>query len=102
MWGGNWLVGAPAGATFLVRKLQPQLGSPISRTCGGTPMPLRLSNSSCSAVSQENTVPQCEPLRGFSLMLLRAATLAILSLPNLAVAQTTAEIPPGSSTPDNL
>jgi len=47
-------------------------------------------------------VPQCGPLRGFSLMLLRAATLAILSLPNLAVAQTTAEIPPGSSTPDNL
>src|SRR5271167_1480158 len=67
-----------------------------------TLMALRLPTSSCSAVSQENTVSQCGPLRGFSLMLLRAATLAILSLPNLAVAQATAEIPPGSSTPDNL
>ena len=47
-------------------------------------------------------MPQCGSLCGFSLMLLRAATLAILSLPNLAVAQTTAEIPLGISTPDKL
>ena len=26
LWGGSWLVGAPGGATFLVRTLQPQLG----------------------------------------------------------------------------
>src|SRR5208282_2706331 len=65
-------------------------------------MTLRLPSSSSSAVSQENTVLQCGPLRGFTLILLRAATLAILSLPNLAVAQTIAEIPPGISTPDKL
>jgi hypothetical protein len=35
-------------------------------------------------------------------MFVGAATLAILTLPNLAVAQTTAEIPPGISTPDKL
>ena len=65
-------------------------------------MALRLTYLSCSTISQENTVRQCGPLRGFSRRLLRAASLAILTLPNMAVAQTTAEIPPGISTPDKL
>ena len=65
-------------------------------------MTLRLPYWSRRAVSQRNTVPQCWPPGGFFLVLLCAVTLAILTLPNLAVAQTTAAIPQGISTPDKL
>ena len=32
LWGGSWLVGAPGGATFLIRPLNPELGQAYLRS----------------------------------------------------------------------